>query len=1363
MAIDTRADSVSPAKMLLRGIGLLTSAIAVCAGILFWYAGDSFPEEIAAQSPVPTVGQPISGTTDGSNSPARWAVATDQTSDPNDPYPTPAHLIGVNLLAQTEEAAAAKSAGCYHCHKGSMDPHCKDTLRIGCTDCHGGNAQTHDKIAAHVHPRVPEAWKSSANPVRSYTLLNHESPEFIMFVNPGDFRVAHIACGMSGCHPKEVATNRKQIMTTGCMLWGAALYNNGSIPNKRARYGELYGMNGAPLRLQTNPPPTQEEMDTKGVVPFLDPLPRYEMSQPGNILRIFERGGRFRPEVGIPELKEEPGRPRTRLSERGLGTQNRTDPVFVSLNKTRLFDPTLNFMGTNDHPGDYRSSGCTACHVIYANDRSPVHSGPYAKYGNKGLSVNPDPTVPKNERGHPIEHKFVNTIPTSQCMICHTHPGTTVMNSYIGYMWYDEETDGQHMYPSKQKYLSAEELVRAAQSNPDEHAARGNWGEREFLHDITNINPALSKHQFGDFHSHGWVYRTVWRHDKEGNQLDHDGKKVSEFGPKKMTEAVEFPTKMKDWHKDQAKTMKFTDPKVLRDGENNLDKCRADIPVHYMDIHMEKGMHCVDCHFSQDMHGNGRLHMEVRAAIEIQCIDCHGTSTKYTTLKTSGPANYTSAPDGQGRNLAALRTPFGKPRFERRGDRIFQNSCVEKDLAWECVQTMDTLNPEHGRYNPKSAMAKSVRWDGDGKLTWGTIPANDPASVAHQNSKMSCIACHSAWNPSCSGCHLPQRANVKMPNLHNDGDVTRNYTPYNFQTLRDDIYMLAKDGDATGNRIGPSRSSCAIHVGSYNGNREGIYVQQQTISGEGLSGVAFSTNVPHTVRGRDGTKQCTDCHISKNNDNNAWMTQLLMQGTGYTNFMGRYCWVASGEEGLHAVVVTEREEPQAVIGSSLHAQAYPDFFKKHVKHHEELEHAWEHPGIDISKGITAPFRKRPEVLSVQLRGEYVYAACGEGGLRMFDVAFIDDKAFAERITTAPVSPLGQKFYVPTKYAQFVAAPTTIVPDPTRTHLKENKEQLVPAMYAYVYVADKYEGLIMVGVGSMLDGNPSNNFLKKDVVFNPDGILNGAKHIQLIGHYAYVSAEAGLVVVDVEDPTKPKVASVLDHHHVQHPHMVANQFRYAYVVDEEGIKVLDITDVAKPKVVSLMRIPDLHSIYLARTYAYVAAGKRGLMILDIKQADRPKIDQIYNAEGEINDCHDVKLGITYVSEMAYIADGKNGMRIVQLTGPETPGNDGFSPRPTPKLIATYKIPKKGHALSITRGLDRDRAVDEAGKQIAVFGRVGARPFNKEEQETMYMKDGKVWVVADNPDDPIYRKVPYEPSDKSKPRVPTEGIIPRKDFK
>ena len=48
-------------------------------------------------------------------------------------------------------------------------------------------------------------------------------------------------------------------------------------------------------------------------------------------------------------------------------------------------------------------------------------------------------------------------------------------------------------------------------------------------------------------------------------------------------------------------------------------------------------MQCVDCHFSQDAHGNGYLYGEVSAAIEIQCVDCHGTVDRYPNLKTSGP------------------------------------------------------------------------------------------------------------------------------------------------------------------------------------------------------------------------------------------------------------------------------------------------------------------------------------------------------------------------------------------------------------------------------------------------------------------------------------------------------------------------------------------------------------------------------------------------------------------------------------------------------------------------------------------------------------------------------------------------------
>src|SRR5947207_5430581 len=208
-------------------------------------------------------------------------------------------------------------------------------------------------------------------------------------------------------------------------------------------------------------------------------------------------------------------------------------------------------------------------------------------------------------------------------------------------------------------------------------------------------------------------------------------------------------------------------------------------------------------------------------------------------------------------------------------------------------------------------------------------------------------------------------ANAKRSMLHNEGLTTRNYTSYNFQVLRDDIYMLGIDGTVTGHRIAPARSSCAVLVSSQNANRDWLYYTQQTISAPGLSCQAFSTFVPHTVRAQE-TKQCSDCHISTENDNNAWMAQLLLEGTNFMNFMGRYIYVATGNKGFEAIAVAEHDEPEAIYGSDLQRIAYPDDFRKFVGRGRELQAAAGHSG---------------KVLDIQARGEYAYAATGPGGLR----------------------------------------------------------------------------------------------------------------------------------------------------------------------------------------------------------------------------------------------------------------------------------------------------------------------------------------------------------------------------------------------
>jgi hypothetical protein len=51
------------------------------------------------------------------------------------------------------------------------------------------------------------------------------------------------------------------------------------------------------------------------------------------------------------------------------------------------------------------------------------------------------------------------------------------------------------------------------------------------------------------------------------------------------------------------------------------------------------------------------------------------------------------------------------------------------------------------------------------------------------------------------------------------------------------------------------------------------------------------------------------------------------------------------------------------------------------------------------------------------------------------------------------------------------------------------------------------------------------------------------------------------------------------------------------------------------------------------------------------------------------------------------------------------------------------------------LERDRAVDESGGQVAVFGRRGSRPFNLAEMRRLFLDaEGQPWFVDDMPSMP-----------------------------
>jgi len=1204
---------------------------------------------------------------------------------------------------QSWDDAGQKSNGCVSCHTKSdrKTMHANEAVVLGCTDCHGGDAKvmvppgetysaddgakrgwsagylaTMEK--AHVLPRYPAHWKTSANPERSYTWLLKESLEFVRFVNPGDLRVADEACG--ACHRPVIQANEKSLMANAAMFWGAAAYNNGILPYKHSILGEAYTKDGLPAATDSEITP-DANMTAHGILPKVNPMPTWETTPVADIFRVFERGGRnigtLFPEIGLPDESgkiqrlEEPGRPDLKQSNRGSGTGNRVSIPVLNIHKTRLNDPFIWLMGTNDNPGDYRSSGCSSCHVVYANDRDPFHSAIYANAGNIGTSQQIDPTIPKNEPGHPIKHEFTRQIPTSQCMICHMHQPNMFINTMVGYTMWDYESDAPFMWPEKQKYPSDAEQREILDRNPEEAAIRGKWGDVDFMRDVSLLNPQLKDTQFADYHGHGWNFRGVYARDRKGDLLDKDRQIVEDNDPDKWKKAV-----------------------------------------HLQSIHVDKGMQCVDCHFAQDNHGDGYIKAEVMGAVEIQCQDCHGTVDKPPTLKTSGPAA-----SQYGRDLLLIRNPDGKKRFEWVDGRLIQRSAVTPGLEWTMSLVNDTANPVSPRYNAKATRAHTVAMD-PATQRWGADVPKDQR--AHNEDKMLCYTCHTSWTTSCGGCHLPIQANWKTERHKYEGGATRNFATYNPQVARDDMFFLGVHGEIKDHKIAPVRSSSALVLSSTNINREKIYVQQPPISSAGYSSQAFAPHYPHTER-KTETKECDDCHLSNKNDNNAIIAQTLLLGTKFIDFVGYHAWVGEAG-GIGAVQVTEWDEPQAVIGSYLHRYAYPDWYKQHQDRGQKLANAQEHSAGDAQ--------------CIQLRGEYLFVAEGAKGMRVYDVASVANKGFSEKLITAPFSPLGQDTHIGSKDATCVVLATTQPVDPGRNQSElmqgANQEQLMNPIYRYAFITDAQEGLIVTDIATLQDRDSLNNYLKRDLTWNENGVLKGARHIAIAGNTFYVSTDAGVVVLDMTDPLKPRHLATVA---VAEPRAAQVQLRYLFVTTRDGLHVVDITQRDTPRDIAHIELRDAHKLHVARTYAYVANGADGLAIIDVTNPEKPFVYQMFNAGGKISDARDVVVATTNASLYAYVADGRNGLQVVQLTSPESqPKFYGFSPDPKPQLIAWY--PTKNPAQSLSRGLERDRAVDESGNQIAVFGRIGSRPFHLDEMQRLYLdKDGKPWYVDD-----AYRSTP-----------------------
>jgi hypothetical protein len=275
--------------------------------------------------------------------------------------------------------------GCETCHqpldsagkpKGLEQSH--PWSKLACTDCHGGDPDTLEQDKAHVRPPLNDG---SVLPVQMHLAANAEiryirnlksadldalhakRPDYLQFVNPGDLRAAAKACG-GACHGKTVEIVRRSMMA----------HTSGEITVARFRAGAQ-----------------QDPYGHMGSMALVDP--DFDASLPTTVTSIT----RFDP----PPLGENPT----------YGDYQ--DHYMIKA----CFRCHTNDFGENKFDGDYRSSGCSSCHMVYADD---------------GKSRSADSTISKLSRPHPIKHALTSAIPTTQCTHCH-YRGARIGPSFQGY------------------------------------------------------------------------------------------------------------------------------------------------------------------------------------------------------------------------------------------------------------------------------------------------------------------------------------------------------------------------------------------------------------------------------------------------------------------------------------------------------------------------------------------------------------------------------------------------------------------------------------------------------------------------------------------------------------------------------------------------------------------------------------------------------------------------------------------------------------------------------------------------------------------------------------------------------------------
>ena len=271
------------------------------------------------------------------------------------------------------DGTVSENESCVTCHDGIEQVH--SSIPEGkCVVCHGGDGEATTVATAHVAvpanyleirgdglPPAPDGYIKDL----AADQLGALDPDFLRFKNPGDIRVADQTCAQ--CHPDHVAQQKNSVMTTNAGHYMPTLFLAG-MQDRDA----IYGSYGA-----TDPECENAEPTEDGAVCELTTLvpPPHED---------------FQAAVDAGDLDTVNEIAYAHYLSKNCGTCHQAG-------------------SSKDRSAHlYRSTGCTACHMVMSKD---------------GVYEGNDPTISKSTPTHVKEHVITKAIPTEQCATCHFQGG----------------------------------------------------------------------------------------------------------------------------------------------------------------------------------------------------------------------------------------------------------------------------------------------------------------------------------------------------------------------------------------------------------------------------------------------------------------------------------------------------------------------------------------------------------------------------------------------------------------------------------------------------------------------------------------------------------------------------------------------------------------------------------------------------------------------------------------------------------------------------------------------------------------------------------------------------------------------------